>query len=58
MGDPECQTILPTLDTDIIKIFQSCINEKLDEIEIKWINKKSLCVVYAQMVIQTNMKKI
>ena len=45
MGDPECQTILPTLDTDIIKIFQSCINEKLDEIEIKWINKKSLCVV-------------
>ena len=45
MGDPECQTILPTLDTDIIKIFQSCIDEKLDEIKIKWINKKSLCVV-------------
>ena len=45
MGDPECQTILPTLDTDIIKIFQSCIDEKLDEIEINWINKKSLCVV-------------
>ena len=45
MGDPECQTILPTLDTDIIKIFQSCIDEKLDEIEIEWINKKSLCVV-------------
>ncbi|WP_440672489.1 phosphoribosylamine--glycine ligase [Candidatus Pelagibacter sp. HIMB1715] len=45
MGDPECQTILPTLETDIIKIFQSCIDEKLNEIEIKWINKKSLCVV-------------
>ncbi|WP_440653054.1 phosphoribosylamine--glycine ligase [Candidatus Pelagibacter sp. HIMB1542] len=45
MGDPECQTILPTLETDIIQIFQSCINEKLNEIEIKWINKKSLCVV-------------
>ncbi len=45
MGDPECQTILPTLETDIIKIFQSCIDEKLDEIEIKWKNKKSLCVV-------------
>ena len=45
MGDPECQTILPTLDSDIIKIFQSCVDEKLDEIEIKWINKKSLCVV-------------
>ncbi len=45
MGDPECQTILPTLDTDIIKIFQSCIDERLNEVEIKWINKKSLCVV-------------
>ncbi len=45
MGDPECQTILPTLDSDIIKIFQSCVDEKLDEIEIKWMNKKSLCVV-------------
>ncbi|WP_440634729.1 phosphoribosylamine--glycine ligase [Candidatus Pelagibacter sp. HIMB1746] len=45
MGDPECQTILPTLETDIIQIFQSCIDEKLNEIEINWINKKSLCVV-------------
>ncbi len=45
MGDPECQTILPILNTDIIKIFQSCVDEKLNEIEIKWINKKSLCVV-------------
>ena len=45
MGDPECQTILPTLETDIIQIFQSCIDEKLNEIEINWTNKKSLCVV-------------
>ena len=45
MGDPECQTILPTLETDIIQIFKSCIDEKLNEIKIKWINKKSLCVV-------------
>ena len=67
MGDPECQTILPTLDTDIIKIFQSCINEKLDEIEIKWINKKSLCVVlcsngypdkYEKNIIINNFEKL
>ena len=67
MGDPECQTILPTLNTDIIKIFQSCIDEKLDEIEIKWIDKKSLCVVlcsngypdkYEKNIIINNFEKL
>ena len=45
MGDPECQTILPKLKTDLLEIFLSCCNQKLNEIEIKWHNKKSLCVV-------------
>jgi len=45
MGDPECQTILPKLKTDLSQIFISCCNGKLDKINIEWINKKSLCVV-------------
>ncbi len=45
MGDPECQTILPTLNSDILDIFLSCVNEKLDEIIFEWSDKKSLCVV-------------
>ena len=45
MGDPECQTILPKLDTDIMDIFLACSEEKLNQIKIEWINKKSLCVV-------------
>ena len=45
MGDPECQTILPKLKTNLLDIFLSCCDEKLDETEIKWHNKKSLCVV-------------
>jgi phosphoribosylamine--glycine ligase len=45
MGDPECQTILPKLKSDLLEIFLSCCNEKLNETEIKWHNKKSLCVV-------------
>ena len=45
MGDPECQTILPKLKTDLIDILLSCTNEKLDNIEIEWDNKKSLCFV-------------
>tara|TARA_B100001175_G_scaffold32446_1_gene23728 strand:+ start:6739 stop:8001 length:1263 start_codon:yes stop_codon:yes gene_type:complete len=45
MGDPECQTILPKLKTDLAEIFLACSDEKLNEIKINWINKKSLCVV-------------
>ena len=45
MGDPECQTILPKLKTDLLDIFLSCCEKKLDTIKIKWSNKKSLCVV-------------
>ena len=45
MGDPECQTILPKLKTDLLEIFLSCCDEKLNETEIEWHNKKSLCIV-------------
>jgi phosphoribosylamine--glycine ligase len=45
MGDPECQTILPKLETDLLDIFLACCEKKLDKFEIKWSNKKSLCVV-------------
>ena len=45
MGDPECQTILPKLNTDLFEIFLACCNQNLKEIKINWSNKKSLCVV-------------
>ena len=67
MGDPECQTILPKLNSDLLDIFISCCNEKLDKIEINWYNKKSLCVVlcskgypdtFKKDVLIENIKKI
>jgi phosphoribosylamine---glycine ligase len=45
MGDPECQTILPKLKTDLVEILEACCNKKLEDINIEWTNKKSLCVV-------------
>jgi len=45
MGDPECQTILPKLKTDLLEIIEACCNKKLADINIEWTNKKSLCVV-------------
>jgi phosphoribosylamine---glycine ligase len=45
MGDPECQTILPRLETDLTDILLACCKGKLDQIEIKWNKFKSMCVV-------------
>ena len=45
MGDPECQTILPKLLTNFDEIILACCEGKLKEIDIKWSNKKSLCIV-------------
>jgi phosphoribosylamine--glycine ligase len=45
MGDPECQTILPKLKTNLADIILACCNQTLDKIEISWSNKKSICIV-------------
>ena len=45
MGDPECQTIIPKLKTDLVDILLACCEEKLNETKIEWLNKKSLCIV-------------
>ena len=45
MGDPECQTILPLLETDLGKIILACCEKKLLNIQIKWKEKKSVCIV-------------
>jgi len=45
MGDPECQTILPKLKTDLVEVLEACCDKKLASVNIEWINKKSLCVV-------------
>ena len=45
MGDPECQTILPRLKSDIVDILYSCCEEKLGSTNIEWDEKKTICVV-------------
>ena len=57
MGDPECQTILPILDTDLAEIILACCNKKLQDIDIKWKNKKSVCIVLCSNGYPDNYKK-
>ena len=45
MGDPECQVIIPRLNTDILKIFKSALENKLNKINIKWKKLKCMTIV-------------
>ena len=45
MGDPECQVILPRLETDLVKIIINTIGNKLKKIKVKWKKKKSMTIV-------------
>jgi len=67
MGDPECQTILPKLKTDLLEIIEACCKKKLKNLKIEWYDKKSLCVVlcsrgypdkYSKNILIENMEKL
>lgn len=46
-GDPETQAVLPRLQTDIIDIFEACIDGKLVAQNIQWAETPAVCVVLA-----------
>lgn len=46
-GDPETQSILLRLDTDLFEIMQACSERKLKNIEIKWKEEHAGCLVLA-----------
>ena len=67
MGDPECQTILPKLKTDLLQILLACCNQTLNKIKLEWKKEKSLCIVlcskgypdeYEKNVLIDNLDKI
>ncbi|KDR94397.1 phosphoribosylamine--glycine ligase [Peptoclostridium litorale DSM 5388] len=43
-GDPETQSVLTRLETDLVDIIESIIEGRLDQQEIKWSDKKTVCV--------------
>ncbi len=57
MGDPECQTILPILESDLGELIQACCDKKLSSFNIKWKQKKSVCVVLCSNGYPDNYKK-
>ena len=46
-GDPETQAVLSLLDSDLMDIFQACVDGTLDKIDIKWKDQAACCLVLA-----------
>ena len=46
-GDPETQSYMRLLETDLIDILFSCINGKIKAQQIKWSRKSACCIVCA-----------
>ncbi|RMG33926.1 MAG: phosphoribosylamine--glycine ligase [Methanobacteriota archaeon] len=46
-GDPECQAILPSLETDYFNLVTSCLEGKLDTQSVKFDGKTRICLVGA-----------
>ena len=57
MGDPECQTILPLLNSDLLDLFQACCEQNLENQKIDWLNQKSLCIVLSSKGYPDKFKK-
>lgn len=46
-GDPEAQVVLPRMKNDIIDVFESCVDGRLDEIDLEFEDNAAVCVVLA-----------
>lgn len=46
-GDPEAQVVLPRLKTDLVDIVEAAIDGKLDQINLEWDERATVCVVLA-----------
>ena len=46
-GDPECQAVLSLLETDLMDILEACVDGTLDQLDVKFKDAASCCLVLA-----------
>ncbi|WP_297859645.1 phosphoribosylamine--glycine ligase [Meiothermus sp.] len=46
-GDPECQAMLPLLETDLLELALAVVEDRLHEVKLEWHPWASACVVMA-----------
>jgi phosphoribosylamine--glycine ligase len=44
-GDPETQVVLPRMKNDIVEVFEACIDGKLNDITLDFMDNAAVCVV-------------
>ena len=45
MGDPETQTVLPLLKTDLVAVLEAVVEHRLDQLAVDWHDETAVCVV-------------
>ena len=46
-GDPETQVVLPRMKTDIVDVFEACVDGTLDQVNLEFEKNAAVCVVLA-----------
>ncbi len=46
-GDPETQVVLPRMKSDIVEVFEACIDGALDKVDLEFEDNAAVCVVLA-----------
>ena len=46
-GDPECQAVLSLLETDLMDILEACVDGTLDQVDVRFRDAASCCLVLA-----------
>ena len=57
MGDPECQSILTRLETDLLEIICASIDNNILDLNIEWKKEKSICIALCAKVYADKPKK-
>ncbi|MGL5151024.1 MAG: phosphoribosylamine--glycine ligase [Clostridium sp.] len=57
MGDPETQSVLALMESDLVELIEEALNENLTNVEVKWMDKVAVNVVLASLGYPGNFTK-
>lgn len=46
-GDPECQVVIPLLESDLYQVLQACVEGRLADVAVEWAERAAVTVVLA-----------